>query len=361
MNVSARCVPPLPAPILELICDELAADVQRLNRIIAAWPASTCLGDIINTTPVADYLPAPEPLIYHCKHGSQPGYVPSRLTGPLLDGAKGKGTKIWTPEYGVTFYGRALKFEADASYDYSNPPRKFRTSTCVILPLRPPCVRCDVEEKDDHQRKPLEKSRRPDRGYQVCPAIDLPVKAVRFHQVTAEDVAWAERQAAFPHSQSMPRLLTHFCGTCSEEVVVNDVVRRTTRGLYLPKDHECSPTPRRVEGVPVVTPKIVGVRSSKFHSEEAAQEHFEKKMVSFVGDGVDLEVIEGFNHNPRPNHSDQREKDLMGWAQRSQVGAVVGPTCIRCASPITKRKGTKYCSENCKKRQWEQINNQGAN
>lgn len=50
MNVSAHPVLHLPVPILELICNDLVADVQRLGRILAAWPAPSLLGEIISAT-----------------------------------------------------------------------------------------------------------------------------------------------------------------------------------------------------------------------------------------------------------------------------------------------------------------------
>ena len=152
-------------------------------------------------------------------------------------------------------------------------------------------------------------------------------------------------KSAFPHSQPMPRLRTNFCPFCTEVVTANNSVLRKPKGMYLPKEHECGLW--EVDGVPVVKNQSVVVRPTKFRSEEAAQNHFESKLVTFVGDGADLEVIDSFKYNPRTNHSDQREKDLMRWAQRSQVGIVVGPTCLRCTAPITKRKGTKFCTKKC--------------
>jgi hypothetical protein len=78
MNVST-CppVPHLPISILELICDELAADVSRLGRILAALRSeaapSSHLGEVISATPVwvtptfdgADYLPVPAITVEH--------------------------------------------------------------------------------------------------------------------------------------------------------------------------------------------------------------------------------------------------------------------------------------------------------
>jgi hypothetical protein len=194
-----------------------------------------------------------------------------------------------------------------------------------------------------------------DRGYHVCPAIDLPKQIVRFNQVTPEDVGWGLK-SAFKHSRNMPPLLTNFCPNCSESVVAANKLVRSTRGMYLPIKHEC-PAQRVYNGVPERDERSVVVRAHEFPSEEAAQSHFENTLVVFVGDGGSLEAIEGFNHSPRANHSDQEEKDLLRWVQRTRVGVVVGPTCLRCGAPITKRKGTKYCSDDCRKRHNEERNN----
>jgi hypothetical protein len=64
-------------------------------------------------------------------------------------------------------------------------------------------------------------------------------KKVQFHQVTPEDVAWAERQTAFPHTRTMPRLFAHFCPNCFDAVVDGDTRVRVTKGVFLEKEHEC--------------------------------------------------------------------------------------------------------------------------
>lgn len=175
-------------------------------------------------------------------------------------------------------------------------------------------------------------------------------------QTVKEYAAQVSSRPGFPHSQPMPRLRINFCAECSEQVVVPNNVLRPRRGLYLPVEHECGV--HVVDGVPSVKKQSVTKKPAKFRSEEAAQKHFENTL-TFVGDGVELEAIDSFKHNPRANHSDQREKDLMRRAQRSPVAIAVGPTCPRCTTPITKRKGTKFCSENCRKRHHEAT--QGEN
>jgi hypothetical protein len=83
--------------------------------------------------------------------------------------------------------------------------------------------------------------------------------------------------------------------------------------------------------------------------------------VTFVGDGRSLEVIEVFNHSPRANRSHQRAEDLFEAAQSwKKAAVVVGPACLRCNAPITKRKGTKFCSKNCCNRHGEGTYNKGV-
>lgn len=137
--------------VLEYLCDDQARRRPALGHIFAALrPEITRLGEISKAAPVpevvTDCLPVPEPLLYHCKHGSQPGYVSPRLIGPLIRDDNGRGTMVWTPEHGVTFFLRHFQSEADVSYDYAF--RKFRTSTCVILPQKPVCVQCDRDYRD---------------------------------------------------------------------------------------------------------------------------------------------------------------------------------------------------------------------
>lgn len=222
--------------------------------------------------------------------------------------------------------------------------------------------RLGKSENKDHSGYPSYKYRKTENGievgevYQVCPAIDLPKQIIRFDQVTPEDVASGSK-SAFRHSRNMPLLLTNFCPNCTERIVVNDEVVRTTRGLYLPKEHECS-VERVCNAVPEREKQGVVVRESATRSEEAEQRHFESTLVTFVGDGGSLEAIEGFSHTPRAKYNDQRAEDLFEAGQSwKQVGIAVGPACIRCAAPITKRKGTKYCSDDCRKRDFQAHHN----
>jgi len=56
------------------------------------------------------------------------------------------------------------------------------------------------------------------------------------------DQEWAAEQTQFPHTLPMPRSLKTFCPDCVDAVL--DIARnkylRTTRGVYLPIDHECN-------------------------------------------------------------------------------------------------------------------------
>src|ERR1700722_3896367 len=240
MNVPAVAVPHLPIVILELVCDELAADVTRLGRILAAMRSeaapSSQLAAAVSAT-VAWTAPRLE-VLYHCKHASQPGYVSPRLIGPLIKEDNNKGTEIWTPEYGKTFFLRHLKHEADTSYDYAF--RKFRTSTCVILPQRPPCVQCDSEHPlrilnegrawspwcinepfTEPRAAPSLVKRTRDKGYSpMFTDVSWPSEEERkrlhvepigpkFTQVTPEDVAWGERQGATRNWVSAAETVRH--------------------------------------------------------------------------------------------------------------------------------------------------------
>jgi hypothetical protein len=330
-------VPHLPIPILELICNELAADVSRLGRHLAALRSEAAppskLSEIIRA---AHTSPTPK-----CKHADIRTFTFSD-----------RSTITRCPDCGKT------KGHDVLSGDGKIAPPKVKKSAATFLPPR-------VKAGRPNYCSPVEPfvavelrvwSEQEERA-----RLHVKPMGPRFGQVTPEDVVWASRQSAFPHSQPMPRCFKNFCPHCAEVVTNSDSVLRETKGLYLPIEHEC-PKVHVVEGVPTIAHKsVVVVRPTKFRSAEAAQNHFETKLVTFVGDGAELEVIDSFKYNPRVNHSDQREKDLMGWAQRrSHVGVVVGPTCLRCTTPITKRKGSKYCSENCKKRQWEETNTKGA-
>jgi hypothetical protein len=163
MNVSVLPVFHRPhLAFLEYRADKLEQKLSRaLGRVFAmelALPNATpsCLGAIVGPGAptfevVADCLPVPAPLLYRCKHGLLPGYVSPRLIGPLIREDNDRGTQIWTPEHGVTFFLRHLQDEADTSYDYAF--RKFRTSTCVILPQRPVCIQCDGDYRDKRRAR----------------------------------------------------------------------------------------------------------------------------------------------------------------------------------------------------------------
>jgi hypothetical protein len=318
MNVSAHPVFHLPIAILELIVDELASDVSRLGRIFAALRSEAALPSRLSeiiaptwVTPTFEVIPAAPG---KCKHGlredwcsictQRNGCVDSRGSAPSYKQSKNRKKDHVTQGADTLWY---------------------------IVPV------CELHFECGHNRCKQNSTH--------CP------RSVRFHAVTPEDVAWSSRQSAFPHSQPMPRTLKNYCVSCTEMVTDGDTVLRETRGMYLPIEHDCRV--HAVAWVPTITKNVVVVRPTKFRSDEAAQNHFENKLVTFVGDGAELEVIDSFKYNPRSNHSDRREKELMMWAQRSQVGVVIGPTCLRCTAPIGKRKGAKYCSDDCRKRDFE--------
>lgn len=177
------------------------------------------------------------------------------------------------------------------------------------------------------------------------------IRSVRFHTVTPEDVAWAKREPLAGGVRRLPGLrdgsllrLRKKCEACQRHVAAQHNSVRCAAKLLATQQ---SAAMKR--------------EAQRQHLQgDLAQSRFEEKNIVFVGGGVSLEAIEGFNNSPRPNHSDQREKDLMRWAQqRSRIGVAVGATCLRCTTPITKRNGTKYCSDNCRKRHHEST--QGEN
>jgi hypothetical protein len=68
----------------------------------------------------------------------------------------------------------------------------------------------------------------------------IPQPKSDFNQVTPEDVDWADRQKAFPHTLAMPRFLRNFCPSCREQVTAKEKVITTRRGVYLPVEHDCA-------------------------------------------------------------------------------------------------------------------------
>lgn len=247
-----------------------AAQRPRLN-FAPAWTAPTF-------EVIADYLPVPEPLQYRCKHGSQPGYVSQRLIGPLIREDNGRGTMVWTPEHGVTFFLRHLQGEADASYDYAL--RKFRTSTCVILPQRPVCEQCDAEHKDaeryllvqfqsfvpfayrvvSHGVSTTEVATIQDKG--ICDVYNFEKNSPVYRKPSP----WINLSSnGVVRSGAMPRLLKHYCPNCTE-ITIDDSeqVCRFYIGCYLPKEHEC-PMARvyNLEGVLLETRSLLEARSPR--------------------------------------------------------------------------------------------------
>ena len=78
-----------------------------------------------------------------------------------------------------------------------------------------------------------------------------------------------------------------------------------------------------------------------------AESHDYNITVSLTGDG-DVPLDKRSYHN---RHATQMFEAAQSW---KQVGVVVGPTCLRCGASLAKRKGTKYCSDNCRKRHHEE-------
>lgn len=58
---------------------------------------------------------------------------------------------------------------------------------------------------------------------------------------TLDDYEHDQRQAYFPHTQAMPRRFTAYCPQCTDVVVDGKHNKvRTTKGAYLPIEHECA-------------------------------------------------------------------------------------------------------------------------
>jgi hypothetical protein len=173
MDVPA-VVPHLPVPILELICNELAADVSRLGRVLVALRSaapSSKLGDIL----AAEAAVTPS---VKCKHGLREDWcaickayndcVDSRGTAkPYKQSKNRKKDHI---KRGVLYPSERIPQE-----DTITPGSDTLWNIVPACELHHWCGPNHCEQGSAH-----------------CP------HRVRFNQVTPEDVAWCERQSTFP-------------------------------------------------------------------------------------------------------------------------------------------------------------------
>lgn len=210
-----------------------------------------------------------------------------------------------------------------------------------------------------------------DIGYRVCPAIYLPEREVGFNVVTPEDVDWAQKQKAFPHSYNMPPVRKNLCTQCAEVVIdENGNVLRKTLGVYLPVEHEC---PKVIvhDAVPVPAAQKQNARHLARRQREPVSATeviaglYEVPSIwagfandeVFVGTCQGLENFDNHLHDPRRNNSVERANELFEAKQQwKQAGVEAGRQCLRCGGPVLKRKGTLHCSDNCRKRHHEQLN-----
>jgi hypothetical protein len=379
MNTTIPPVPHLPIPILELCINQQVKDLTTTNRRLAALLAAmraqqpSCLGEIITAaTPTFEVIPhhfsravrRAQILAKRDEAVNQARQAFIRAAYPKITALSANGfqglncltsqriAEAAEVDKKTTITDEVVDFLAADIRAKAERAAKRAHAALLASPRRKKKEKFTDEALEEIKGRLLVEV---NEWKQTSEAAGAALKK----QTLKEYAAQVSSRPGFPHSHDMPRLRKNFCPHCAEVVVNGNSVLRETKGAYLPIEHEC-PKVDVVDGIPNIACKSVVVRPREFPSDEAAQNHFESKLVTFVGDGAELEVIDSFKYNPRANHSDQREKDLMKWAQRrSCAGVVVGPTCLRCKAPITKRKGTKYCSDDCRKRQWEKTNNQG--
>lgn len=87
-----------------------------------------------------------------------------------------------------------------------------------------------------------------DTGYVAMPIdVHIEPRKAGFQFVTPEDVAWAEKQKRFRHSEPMPRALTNFCPRCAEITIHAGGCCTIQIGMYLPIAHKC-PAARVFDG-----------------------------------------------------------------------------------------------------------------
>jgi hypothetical protein len=268
--------------VLQYLCDDLARKRPSLGHIFSALRSEiTRLGEIISTATPAEVATGkpgrhavwietlPDRCIHglrrNCLHCDCPphvdhlrGYVPSRLF---------VGTMIRTPENGVTCYDRPclykefplrpIRMEADGKmpcrYDsrldglddlepavdesFDSAGRRFRTSTCVILPVEDFCAACEAAKPKQAEVSKAATPLQPKIDERPMPYPDAPVDGRSWEEARATRVAAVKKQTlaeygalhAFLRHQNgegaaQPRCFTNWCYDCKE---------------YVEKDHGC--------------------------------------------------------------------------------------------------------------------------
>lgn len=213
----------------------------------------------------------------------------------------------------------------------------------------------------------------------------------RFNQVTQEDVDWALRQTPLKRSWTMPRLRRNFCPVCS--LVFQEYVPLLHDGpdgvecvLYCEQrsfEEQSLRAQREVE-LTNYCAEQQALRNTKREQHLASIKEEMKalwgnQLQTSLDDDGNLTLLEGcgldviYSESRSPHHvftsgcsgterdgeavdrcsNDYRGK-LIFNAKWKRVGVEIGRTCLCCGGPLVKRKGTKYCSDNCRKRDHEE-------
>jgi hypothetical protein len=163
------------------------------------------------------------------------------------------------------------------------------------------------------------------------------------------DIAWANKQRAFPHTHAMPRKAVNWCAELGMYVQENWEPRAgsaSSNSENLVKVYQAESLRELEEALAFQreNPKRYDLNR---HETRAIQ-----RGRVYISSLEGLETAETAVGMTNPNRAaNERFRAKQAWKQIPPTKA----NCLRCTKVFQMRKGTKYCTANCRKRHHKQI------
>ena len=164
--------------------------------------------------------------------------------------------------------------------------------------------------------------------------------------ITSADIAWANKQRPFPHSHVMPRKAVNWCAELGIYVLQNWEPREGSAS----SNCENLVAARQAENIADLQEALEFQRKhpKSFDLNRHETRLIKRGDISASSLGY-AETTQGTTN--RNQAAGERFEAKQAWKQ-------IPPTksnCLRCEKVFQARKGTKYCSGNCRKRHFEQT------
>jgi len=162
--------------------------------------------------------------------------------------------------------------------------------------------------------------------------------------ITPADIAWANKQAAFPHSHSMPRKAINWCPELGMYVQEN----------WKPRTGSSSSNCQNLVAAYQAESLRELEEALAFQRKNPKRYDLNRHETSFIKRGrvyiSSLQGLETAGGTTNPNRAaNERFRAEQAWKRIPPTKA----NCLACVQVFQARKGTRFCSGNCRKRHHE--------